>query len=157
MTDTLTARMLLSHNHDVEDAVVPSLSRSEFAAVFGDRLADRSDLACQEIDHSHWVCEIRFDESQLSPQQVGELCAQALLNCRTPQLGADRDMPHILILGGKKSTPVTNPVPNALLTGEWGVDVVETPSASSFLKGMNWEAAVAARPEGSVFKVEVSD
>ena len=157
VTDALTARMLLSHNHDVDDEVVPALSRSEFSAVFSDRLSKRPDMTCQAIEHPHWVCEIRFDESQLTPQQVGELCAEALLDARRPQLGADRAMPHILILGGKKSTPVTNPVPNALLTGEWGVDVVETPLASSFLEEMNWDAAVAARPQGSVFKVEVSN
>ncbi|MEL7083994.1 MAG: DUF2656 family protein [Cyanobacteria bacterium J06597_1] len=156
MTDTFTARMLLSHNHDVEDDVLPSLTRTEFAAVFGDRLSQRTELACQEIEHAHWVCEIRFDESQLSPEQVGELCAQALLDARRPQLSNGQTMPDVLILGGKKSTPVANPVPNALLTGEWGVDVVETPSGSDFLGAMNWDAAIAARPEGTVFKVEAS-
>ncbi|MEM9536625.1 MAG: DUF2656 family protein [Cyanobacteria bacterium P01_E01_bin.45] len=65
-------------------------------------------------------------------------------------------MPDVLILGGKKSTPVDNPVPNALLTGEWGVDVVETQSGSDFLGAMNWDAAIAARSEGTVFKVEAS-
>lgn len=148
--------MLLSHNHDVEDDVLPSLTRSEFAAVFGDRLSQRSGLACQEIEHAHWVCEIWFDESQLSPKQVGELCARALLDARQPQLGEGQAMPDVLILGGKKSTPVTNPVPNALQTGEWGVDVVETKSGANFLGAMNWDDAIAARPEGTVFKVEVS-
>ncbi len=156
MTDTFAARMLLSHNHNVESDVLPSLSRNEFAAVFRDRLSKLPDLTCQEIEHAHWVCEIRFNDSKLSPEQVGDLCAQALLDARRPQLGKEHDMPDVLILGGKKSTPVTNPVPNALLTGEWGVDVVETASASDFLAAMNWDAAISARPKGTVFKVEVS-
>ena len=156
MTDTLTARMLLSHNHDVDDDVLPSLTRSEFADVFASRLSQRPELACQAIEHAHWVCEIRFDDAQLSPEQVGELCAQALVDARQPQLGAGQTMPAVLILGGKKSTPVANPVPKALQIGEWGVDVVETRSASDFLGAMNWDAAIAARPEGTVFKVEVS-
>jgi HEAT repeat protein len=42
----------------------------------------------------------------------------------------------------------------ALATGEWGVDVVETQSAESFLMAMGWEEKTAGKSIEDVFKVE---
>lgn len=51
---------------------------------------------------------------------------------------------------------VTNPSPDALQTGEWGLDVVETASAAQFLQKIGWEAVIAEKPADTVFKVELS-
>ncbi|WP_017326209.1 DUF2656 family protein [Synechococcus sp. PCC 7336] len=84
MSESLTARMLLSHNHNVSEEIVPALSPAEFAAIFSDRLNGRPSLSTQAIEHPHWIVEIRFDNRSVSPAEVGELCARAL--CRTQAL-----------------------------------------------------------------------
>ncbi|MEO0758718.1 MAG: DUF2656 family protein [Cyanobacteria bacterium J06648_16] len=148
--------MLLAHNYTLTnssmESTVPALSPAEFAEVFSvDALGDAG-ISCTLIDHPHWMVELRFDSSRISPNGVGELCAQAFQRLRTPQ-NAGKSPYDILILGGLKTTPPRGTNPVALQTGEWGVDVVETFSADDFLLGIGWERSVGERPPEQVFKV----
>ncbi len=144
--------MLLSHNFDISPDVIPALSREEFAQVFRSRLSAQSNLHCRLIDHPHWTVEVLFATPEFSAQQVGELCAQALVEARSPHITSGTQ-PEILILGGLKTTPPTSNSPDALQPGEWGVDVVETPSGDAFLQGIAWETTIAQKSTDSIFKV----
>jgi Protein of unknown function (DUF2656) len=144
--------MLLSHNFDISPDVVPALSREEFFEVFRSGLGSDLNLQCRLLEHAHWTVEILFATPEFSAPQVGEHCAQALVDVRSHQLMSDLK-PDILILGGLKTTPPTSDSPDALQPGEWGVDVVETRSSDAFLAGIVWDATVAQRPAQSIFKV----
>ncbi len=144
--------MLLSHNFDISPDVLPALSREEFAEVFQTGLSAQPNLHCRLISHPHWTVEILFATPEFSAQQVGELCAQVLAEVRSPQVTSGTN-PDILVLGGLKTTPPTSNSPDALQPGEWGVDVVETPSGDAFLQGIAWETTISQKPPDSIFKV----
>jgi hypothetical protein len=144
--------MLLSHNFDISPDVVPALSRAEFFEIFRAGLSTDVNLQCRLLDHPHWTVEILFATPDYSAQQVGEHCAQALVDVRSPQLLLNLKL-DILILGGLKTTPPTSDSPDALQPGEWGVDVVETLSSDDFLAGIAWDGTIAQRPVESIFKV----
>lgn len=151
---TASGRMLLSHNFNISEQILPALNRADFAQIFIQRLASQPGiLACQLIDNPHWVVEVIFDPEMRSPLEVGQLCLNALAAVRLP--GAAPPKPHFLALGGIKSTPGAGTSPSSLQQGEWGVDMVETPSVESFLKDIGWEASIANRDPGSIFKVEI--
>lgn len=143
--------MLLSHNFNLPDDPVPALDRAAFAAVFEQGLAAEPGLRCQRLEHPHWVVEVCFSAEQYHPQQVGERCGQVLFAARQQQVPPEH-MPQILVLGGLKTSPATSTSPTALQPGEWGVDVVETPVAETFLQGLNWDVMVAQRPADSTFQ-----
>ena len=117
-------RMLLSHNFNISNEVVPELSREEFINTFIDGLNSYSDLICSEVRNPHWMVEVLFDPNQRSPQEVGKLCAQALRQKRQTQKHANSSSFNILALGGLKTTPPLSTSPTSLQPGEWGVDVV---------------------------------
>jgi hypothetical protein len=146
--------MLLSHNFDVTPDILPALSREEFAELFRVGLSDHQSLQSKLVNHPHWTVEILFPIAQFSPQKVGQVCAEALVNQRRSQTKGDR-FPDILVLGGIKTTPATSAAPDALKPGEWGVDVVETSSAEEFLQTIAWEATIASKSADSIFKVEL--
>lgn len=147
--------MLLSHNFNVSGDIVPALSREEFTQVFQSGLSAYQNLQCRLVNHPHWIVEILFPTPEFSPQQVGELCAQAIAQKRrSQQLSADY-FPEILVLGGIKTTPPTSDSPDALQPGNWGIDVVETSSGEAFLQAIAWDATIAQKPVDSVFKVEL--
>ncbi|MDZ8052736.1 MAG: DUF2656 domain-containing protein [Aulosira sp. ZfuVER01] len=157
MFDRSLGRMLLSHNFDVSPDTIPALSREEFAEVFQSGLSAYEHLQCRLVNHPHWTVEILFPTNKFSPQQVGELCAQALAQKRrSQQLSADSHS-EILVLGGIKTTPPTSDSPDALQPGNWGVDVVETRSGEAFLQAIAWDATIAQKPADSVFKVELKE
>ena len=155
MTVSKKGRMLLSHNFDISDENIPKLSREEFVSVFIDGLKPYSNITCSEINNPHWVVEVLFDPNHLSPQKVGELCAQALQKKRQNQKKTISSSFNILLLGGFKTTPPLSSSPTALQPGEWGVDVVETASVENFLQEISWESKTASKPPGKVFKVEL--
>ena len=66
----------------------------------------------------------------------------------------DDFFPDILILAGLNKTSPLSSDADALQPGEWGVDVVETQSAESFLMAMGWEEKTAGKSIEDVFKVE---
>jgi Protein of unknown function (DUF2656) len=147
-------RMLLSHNFDVTPDILPPLSREEFAEVFRSGLMATS-LQSRLLNHPHWVVEILFPIAEHLPDQVGELCARSLSAARQPQRLNKAVTPEILVLGGLKTTPPTSDSPDALQPGEWGVDVVETLSRTTFLQSIAWDATIAQKPVDSIFKVEL--
>lgn len=148
----MTTRMLLSHNFNVDPNVVPALSREEFCAVFQQHLPES--CTCRLLEHPHWIVEVLFASDSLTPAQVGEHCAQAL---RTQRQGAGvSGLPTVLALGGLKTTPATSASPDALQTGEWGVDVVETENSEMFLQGIGWAVISGQKPADQVFKAEIS-
>lgn len=154
MAESGTGRMLLSHNFDIPEEVFPPLSREEFTLVFAEGLSQYPEIKCRQLNHAHWMVEILFSPDVFSPPQVGELCAQALVDKRMSQGKADDSFPDILILAGLKKTPPLSSDADALQPGQWGVDVVETPSAESFLMAMEWEEKTGGKSIEDVFKVE---
>ena len=154
MNKSQTGRMLLSHNFDISSDILPKLSRSEFTQVFSDGLSKYPQIHVRELNHAHWMVEILFSSDDFSPPQVGELCAQALVDKRMSETKSDKFFPEILILGGLKKTPPLSDDSDALQTGEWGIDVVETQSAESFLIGIEWETKTANKTIEDVFKIE---
>ena len=154
MTKSGTGRMLLSHNFDMPEGVFPPLSREDLTQVFAEGLSQYSQIKCRQLKHAHWMVEILFSTHDFAPPQVGELCAEALVDKRKSQGKVDDSFPDVLILAGFKKTPPLSDDPEALQTGEWGVDVVETPSADSFLLAMGWEVKTSGKSIEDVFKVE---
>ncbi|MGL5064734.1 MAG: DUF2656 domain-containing protein [Microcoleus sp.] len=154
MIESRTGRMLLSHNFDLPEGGFESLSREDFTRVFAEGLSQYSGIKCRQLNHPHWMVEILFATDDFTPPQVGEFCAQCLVDKRMSQGKVDRDFPDVLILAGLKKTPPLSDDPEALQTGEWGVDVVETLSAESFLMGLGWEEKTAGKSIEDVFKVE---
>ncbi len=148
MIDSSQERMLLSHNFDVSPDVVPALSREAFSAIFQEGLS--IPIQCRLVNNPHWVVEILFPSGEFSPLQVGQLCAEVLVAKRQSDV---RGTVEILVLGGIKTTPATSDSPDALQPGNWGVDVVETRSADSFLEAIAWDAMIAQKPAESTFKV----
>jgi Protein of unknown function (DUF2656) len=155
MTKLTTGRMLLSHNFDISEEILPKLSREEFTQVFIDGLSSSTEISCRRLNHPHWMVEIIFPINDFSPSTVGSLCAKALLDKRLTQKKSDESLPDLLILGGLKTTPPLSHDPDALQGGEWGVDVVETQSAESFLIGIEWKEKTANKTIDQVFKVEI--
>ena len=145
-----TTRMLLSHNFDIMDAAIPALSRAAFTDVFVQALEDCG--TCRLVDNAHWIVEVRFDEQQFTPVQMGDRYVQALASARRSTLTADTQFPEILALGGLKSTPPMSASPDSLQMNEWGVDVVETANADAFLAGLGWDGTVSTRAPGTIFK-----
>jgi hypothetical protein len=144
--------MLLSHNFDLRDGNVPALSREAFTQVFIDGFSSHPEVQCRQVDNPHWIVEIVCVANFLTPQQVGEKCAQILSTSRSQSLGTiDFD---ILILGGIKTTPATSNSPDALQPNQWGVDVVETKSGEQFLRSISWDSTIAGKPLDTIFKVE---
>jgi Protein of unknown function (DUF2656) len=146
-------RMLLSHNFNVSPDLIPPMSREEFSSVFQLGLSEHENLQCRLVHHPHWIVEILFSTDAFSPSQIGELCAKALADHRRSQQINTTSFPEILVLGGIKTTPPTSDAPEALQPGNWGVDVVETPSGEVFLQSIEWEATTAQRSSESFFKV----
>jgi hypothetical protein len=152
VTNFSQGRMLLSHNFDISEDVVPPMSREEFAKIFIEGLMDTAQ--CRLVNNPHWIVEVLFDTNKFSPTQIGESCAQALINQRLSQVNDEQSLPHLLVLGGIKTTPPMSTSPDSLQPGEWGVDVVETANAQQFLQAISWDATVASKPSDSIFKVE---
>ena len=148
-------RMLLSHNFDIQDNLVPKLSREDFALYLIDKLSTYTDINCSKVNNHHWILEILFDKHQRSPISLGILCLQALAARRKVQKVNHSNQLDILALGGIKTTPVISISSTSLKLGEWGVDIVETNSAEKFLKSIDWEVNSTSKPPDSIFSVEL--
>ena len=155
MSDSTTGRMLLSHNFDLQDSKFPQLSKEEFAKVFIDGFQENRHITCSLIHNPHWIVQILFSSDEFPADKIGQFCAKILEQKRKSQKPDNVKMPDILILGGKKTTPPMNTSPTSLQPEEWGVDVVETASANSFLTDLNWDERVKDKPIDRVFKIEI--
>ncbi|MCC3414136.1 MULTISPECIES: DUF2656 domain-containing protein [unclassified Microcoleus] len=154
MTESGTGRMLLSHNFDLPEGAFEPLSREDLTLVFAEGLSQYPEIKCRQLNHPHWMVEVLFSTNDFAPPQVGEFCAEALVNKRMSQGKVDDNFPDILILAGFKKTPPLSSDAEALQPGQWGVDLVETASAESFLMAMGWEDKTAGKSIEDVFKVE---
>lgn len=155
MNQPLTGRMLLSHNYQSSEEIVPSLDRAAFADVFIEGLQSVGDIECRVLPESspHWLVEVLFAD-EITPHQVGEQVAKTLAEKRkTQRVSSDKPLPDTLVLGGLKSTPATSPT--GLQPGEWGVDIVEVTPAAMFLELLDWDKTVAQRSPDTFFKVEI--
>lgn len=148
--------MLLSHNFDIQSGIVEPLTRPEFVEVFQTGLKDYPDCTCRLVSHPHWAVEITFPKGQFTPEHIGQVCAEAMIQKRQERQAGDRDLPTVLVLGGIKLSPVTSSLPETLQTGEWGVDVVETQARDTFLAAIAWDTVTATKAPGSIFKVELN-
>lgn len=157
MTEQQIGRMLLSHNFEVTEDILPVLNREEFAQIFTEGLQDNSKLKVRQLNHAHWMVEILFPQAEFSASQVGKLCAEALLKSRINQKKNAQSFYDILILGGFKTTPPLSDDPETLQTGEWGVDVVETLKADDFLTKIEWAEKTANKTNKQVFKIELKN
>ncbi len=154
MNNPQSLRMLLSHNFDIADERVPALSREAFTQVFIEGFKSTSEIKCRQVDNPHWILEVVAPTNLLTPQQVGEKCAQILAASRRESISPiDFDF---LILGGIKTTPATSDSPDALQANQWGVDVVETRSGAKFLRSINWADTISTKPADSIFCVELT-
>ena len=146
--------MLLSHNFNLFKGELPALNREQFARVFIDGLQSQDSISCNLIKNPHWIVEIIYSEAEFSAKEVGDICSKILLEKRKEQKKDNETMPDILFLGGKKTTPAMGTSETSLQFGEWGVDVVETPSAEVFLASIQWDNAIASKPADSIFKIQ---
>lgn len=153
MSNLSTGRMLLSHNFNLYDNIIPAMNREQFARVFIDGLQGQNNITCSLIENPHWIVEIIFPTEQFSAQQIGEKCGHILAEKRKSQ--NNPKMPNILVLGGKKTTPALGNSPTSLQPGEWGVDIVETAASETFLASINWDKLSSQKPVDDVFKIEL--
>ena len=146
--------MLLSHNFDLRQGELPALKREDFAQVFIDGLQGKDGINCSYIENPHWVVEIVFPTDKYEPKAIGQMCGEILTTKRKSQQSDSKSAIDTLILGGRKTTPATSNSPTSLQTGEWGVDVVETAQADTFLATINWDSLSANKPSNGIFKLE---
>lgn len=149
-------RMLLSHNFNLLNNELLKLNRAEFSQVFIDGFQEQEQITCRHIENPHWVTEILFPKDKFEARTIGQMCGEILTNKRKEEIAKAPLTTDTLILGGKKTTPVANNLSTTLQPGEWGVDVVETTSAKTFLASINWEILTANKPSEGIFEIEFS-
>ena len=154
MSDLLTGRMLLSHNFNLYNNELPALNREQFAQVFIDGLKGKDNITCRYIENPHWIVEIIFPTQEFEAQEIGQICGEILTSKRKKDLAESKLTTDSLILGGKKTSPVANNLPNTLQPGEWGVDVVETAEADAFLTAINWEILIEGKSSDDIFRID---
>lgn len=157
MSEPGTTRMLLSHNFELPEDTFAKFSREEFTEIFAQGLKQYPKVKCAQLSHPHWMVEILFPTEDFSPPQIGEICANSLLQKRPANGENNIPSRYVLILAGLKTTPPLNNSPEGLQTGEWGVDAVETLSAEAFLSSIGWEEKTAGKTIENVFKIQVTD
>ena len=148
--------MLLSHNFNLRNNELPALTREKFAQIFIDGLQGKEDVKCSLINNPHWVVEIIFSQNKFEPREIGQICGEILTSRRKSQQPDSKLTIDTLILGGRKITPATSMSPSSLQIGDWGVDVVETIQAQTFLQEIAWEKMIAGKPSDGIFKLEFS-
>jgi hypothetical protein len=136
---------VLSHNLQVESALVPSISAADLAEGL---LSSSSFFSKAEaLSHPHWLVRI---ESELAVHEMAQELVKAWKQYR---LNRNHDINHHwLALGGRKDTAGSPGSP--LEQGSWGVDVVECSNPDAFLDSINWNALKAGRPSDAVFEVK---
>ena len=136
---------ILSHNLQVESALVPSISAADLAEGL---LSSSSFFSKAEaLSHPHWLVRI---ESELA---VHEMAQELVKAWKQHRLSKKHNVNHHwLALGGRKDTAGSPGSP--LEQGSWGVDVVECSNPDAFLDSINWNALKAGRPSDAVFEVK---
>ena len=135
---------VLSHNLQVQSALVPSISAADLAE--GLLSSSSSFSKAEALSHPHWLVRI---ESDLAAHEMAQELVKAWKQYRLIQKhNVDH---HWLALGGRKDTSGSPGSP--LTLGSWGVDVVECGNPDAFLESINWNALKAGRPSDAVFEV----
>lgn len=135
---------VLSHNLQVQSALVPSISAADLAE--GLLSSSSSFSKAEALSHPHWLVRI---ESDLAAHEMAQELVKAWKNYRLiKKHNVDH---HWLALGGRKDTSGSPGSP--LTLGSWGVDVVECGNPDAFLESINWNALKAGRPSDAVFEV----
>ena len=136
---------VLSHNLQLESAVVPSISAEDLAQ----GLLNSSSLITEAdaLSHPHWLVKI---ESALLADEMANELVKAWKQYRLNQGHSTEH--HWLALGGRKDTEGSPGSP--LVAGSWGVDVVECSDPDAFLESINWNALKSGRPSDAVFEVK---
>lgn len=146
--------MLLSHNFNLNNNELPALNGEEFAQVFIDGLKGKENITCRHIENPHWIVEIIFPSEKFEAEEIGKICGDILTSTRKENLAEAKLTTDTLILGGKKTSPVANNLPNTLQPGEWGVDVVETANGNAFLASINWEILIEGKSKDDIFRID---
>ncbi len=135
---------VLSHNLQVQSALVPSISAADLAE--GLLSSSSSFSKAEALSHPHWLVRI---ESDLAAHEMAQELVKAWKHYRLiKKHNVDH---HWLALGGRKDTSGSPGSP--LTLGSWGVDVVECGNPNAFLESINWNALKAGRPSDAVFEV----
>ena len=135
---------VLSHNLQVQSALVPSISAVDLAE--GLLSSSSSFSKAEALSHPHWLVRI---ESDLAAHEMAQELVKAWKQYRLiKKHNVDH---HWLALGGRKDTSGSPGSP--LTLGSWGVDVVECGNPDAFLESINWNALKAGRPSDAVFEV----
>ncbi|MDP7998720.1 MAG: DUF2656 family protein [Synechococcus sp. SP1 MAG] len=135
---------VLSHNLQVQSALVPSISAADLAE--GLLSSSSSFSKAEALSHPHWLVRI---ESDLAAHEMAQELVKAWKQYRLiKKHNVDH---HWLALGGRKDTSGSPGSP--LTLGSWGVDVVECGNPDAFLESINWNALKAGRPSDAVFEV----
>ncbi len=135
---------VLSHNLQVQSALVPSISAADLAE--GLLSSSSSFSNAEALSHPHWLVRI---ESDLAAHEMAQELVKAWKQYRLiKKHNVDH---HWLALGGRKDTSGSPGSP--LTLGSWGVDVVECGNPDAFLESINWNALKAGRPSDAVFEV----
>ena len=136
---------VLSHNLQVESALVPSIPAVDLAKGL---LRSSSSFSISEaLSHPHWLVRL---ESELAVHEMAQELVKAWKRYRLIQ---KHNVNHNwLALGGRKDTAGSPGSP--LVQGSWGVDVVECSNPDAFLDSINWNALKAGRPSDAVFEVK---
>ena len=136
---------ILSHNLQVESALVPSIPAVDLAEGL---LSSSSSFSISEaLSHPHWLVRI---ESELAVHEMAQELVKAWKQHRLIQKHNVNH--HWIALGGRKDTAGSPGSP--LVQGSWGVDVVECGNPDAFLDSINWNALKAGRPSDAVFEVK---
>ncbi|BEV36081.1 DUF2656 family protein [Synechococcus sp. M16CYN] len=135
---------VISHNLQIESALVPPISAQDLADEILD--SSKSFHSVQVLNHPHWLVQ---SESSLSAHEMAVALIKAWKQYRQKQGHTVKH--HMLALGGRKDT-ASNPG-SPLSIGSWGVDVVECSAPDNFLKSINWSNLKAKRSLDAVFEV----
>lgn len=135
---------VLSHNLQLQSASAPAFDLQLLAD--GLTRHTKHSITTSVLSHPHWLLSL---EGDAMPTELAEDLVSAWMKFRAELM---QDIDHVVLaLGGRKDTPASPGSP--LQEGFWGVDVVETKDATTFLQAINWPALKSGRPADAVFEI----
>ena len=116
---------VLSHNLQLQSASAPAFDLQQLAD--GLTRHTKHSITTSVLSHPHWLLSL---EGDAMPTELAEDLVSAWMKFRAELM---QDIDHVVLaLGGRKDTPASPGSP--LQEGFWGVDVVETKDAATFLR-----------------------
>ena len=135
---------VVSHNLQVAADNVPAIAPQDLAT--GLSAHAPSVTKAEALQHPHWLILL---VSELPPAELAQELVQAWRSYR--QTLGHGDGHELVALGGRKDS--TGAPGSPLQQGAWGVDVVETVDTDGFLRTINWQGLLSARPADGVFEI----